>query len=53
MSALCDISKHSKDLAHTIVDAGGLPYLSNALSNPDVKLKVDWYNLSTNLMRLF
>lgn len=41
ISALCDISKHSEDLAHTIVDAGALSYLAKALSNPDVKLKVD------------
>lgn len=39
-SALCDISKHDKDLAETVADAGAIPFLARALSNPDPKLKV-------------
>lgn len=39
-SALCDISKHDKDLAQVVVDAGAVPFLAKALSNPDSKLKV-------------
>lgn len=39
-SALFDISKHNIDLAETVVDAGAIPFLAKALSNPDTKLKV-------------
>lgn len=39
-SALFDISKHSNDLAETVVDAGAIPFLVKALANPDNKLKV-------------
>lgn len=39
-SVLFDISKHSTDLAENVVDAGAIPFLAKALSNPDTKLKV-------------
>lgn len=39
-SVLFDISKHSTELAENVVDAGAIPFLAKALSNPDTKLKV-------------
>lgn len=43
-SALCDISKHSTELARTIVDAGAVAFLAKAITNPDVKFKVSSEN---------
>lgn len=39
-SALSDISKHSPELAQTVVDAGAIAHLAQMILNPDSKLKV-------------
>ena len=39
-SALSDISKHSPELAQTVVDAGAIAHLAQMILNPDAKLKV-------------
>lgn len=38
-SALCDIAKHSVELAQSVVDAGAVPHLAKNLNNQDEKLK--------------
>ena len=38
-SALSDISKHSTELAKSVVDAGAIAYLAVLVENPDAKLK--------------
>ena len=38
-SALSDISKHSPELAQTVVDAGAIAHLAQMILNPDAKLK--------------
>lgn len=38
-SAVADIAKHSVELAHSVVDAGVVPYLVKNLNNTDEKLK--------------
>ena len=39
-SALSDISKHSPELAQTIVDSGSIAHLSQMILHHDAKLKV-------------
>ena len=39
-SALCDISKHTIELAQVVIDAGAITLLARNLTNPDTKLKV-------------
>lgn len=39
-SALSDISKHSPELAQTVVDVGAIAHLAQMILNPDEKLKV-------------
>lgn len=40
VSALCDISKHSVELAQCVLDARCVAHLVRSISNPDPKLKV-------------
>lgn len=47
-SALSDISKHSPELAQTVVDAGAIAHLAQMILNPDAKLKVFKNKLKTN-----
>ena len=44
-SALSDISKHSPELAQTVVDAGAIAHLAQMILNPDAKLKVGELNI--------
>lgn len=39
-STLSDISKHSPELAQTVVDTGAIAHLAQMTLNPDTKLKV-------------
>lgn len=39
-SVLSDISKHTPDLAKTVVDYGAIAHLAQMILNPDAKLKV-------------
>lgn len=39
-SALSDLSKHSPELAQTVVDAGAIAHLAQMILYPDAKLKV-------------
>lgn len=39
-STLSDISKHTPELAQTVVDNGAIAHLAQMILNPDAKLKV-------------
>lgn len=39
-STLSDISKHTPELAQTVVDTGAIAHLVQMILNPDAKLKV-------------
>ena len=39
-SALSDVTKHSPELAQTVVDTGAIAHLAQMILNPDAKLKV-------------
>lgn len=54
MSALNDISKHDKEQAQTVVDAGAITLLSKLISNEDLKLKVtqDYLFVFIRMLRL-
>lgn len=39
-STISDISKHTQELAQTVVDYGAIAHLAQMILNPDAKLKV-------------
>lgn len=51
-STLSDISKHTPELAHTVVDNGAIAHLAQMILNPDAKLKVKQPHLKQQLVEL-
>ncbi|WP_411023200.1 armadillo/beta-catenin-like repeat-containing protein, partial [Salmonella sp. s51228] len=50
-SSLCDISKHSQELAQTVADAGAIGHLASLISNPDARLRRQLFSALSQLSK--